>query len=97
MCTEVVHFVDEVTNVEVFSILQQVGVLEADRLGDIFWLLSAGILPVVAMCLRCQPVIEVAILLSALKVLPRVLGFLSEPLFHQMVVEKGQAVLKGIM
>ncbi len=63
--------------------------MEVDRLGNIFWLLSAGVLPVVAIHLRCWPVIKVMIMLIALEVWPRVLGFLSEPLFHQTVVGKG--------
>ncbi len=83
------HFEDEVTDIEVFDVLWQLGVLDTDRLGDIFWLLSADVLPVVAIHLRCRPVIEVAIMLIALEVWPRVLGFLSEPLFHQTVVGKG--------
>ncbi len=62
LCAEAVHSVNEVTNVDVFNILQQV---------------------------RCRPMIEVAIVLAVLGVLLRVLGFFSEPLFHQVIVGKG--------
>ncbi len=70
LCAEAVHPINEVTDIDVFNILQQV---------------------------RCRPMIEVAIMLAVLGVLLRVLGFVSEPLFHQMIVGRGWVIFEGIV
>ncbi len=70
LTAKAVHSINEVTNVDVFNILQQV---------------------------RCWPMIEVAIVLAVLGVLLRVLGFVSEPLFHQTVVGRGWVIFEGIV
>src|SRR5260221_14108960 len=41
--------------------------------------------------------IEVAIVLAVLGVLLRVLGFVSEPLFHQTIVGRGWVIFEGVV
>ena len=94
MHTEAVHFKDKVADIEAFNVLWQLGILDVDRLGDIFWLLSANVLPVIMMHLRCWP--AVILIVVVLRLLPRVLGFLFKPLFHQTVAGGGGAVFESI-
>ena len=90
---EAMHPTNDVAKAKMLIILGRLGILEANSLRGVLWLLGCGVLPAVAVigAVRCRVagVIGVAIRLvvgmpkgTVLSIAPRVLWGLSKPLLH---------------